>query len=150
LFVGGQKRGMELREIEPGYVVSPQIEPGDVAALAAAGFRTIINNRPDSENPPGRSAEAIRAVVEAAGLTFVDNPLTHGAIGAPQAQAQRAAMESADGPVFAYCATGNRCTIIWAMAMAGRRPSDELIEAGARWGYNLEPYRARIDALAGG
>lgn len=140
--------GMELREIEPGYVVSPQIESGDVVTLAAAGFRTIINNRPDIENPASCTAAAIRAVVEAAGLTFVDNPLTHGAIDAPQAQKQREAIESADGPVFAYCATGNRCTIIWAMAMAGRRPADELIEAGARWGYNLEPYRARIDALA--
>jgi uncharacterized protein (TIGR01244 family) len=140
---------MELREIEPGYVVSPQIEPDDIPALAAAGFRTVINNRPDIENPPGLSAAAMRAAVEAAGMTFVDNPLTHGAMGPAQAEAQRAAIESAGGPVFAYCASGNRCTIIWAMAMARRRPVDDLIEAGARWGYNLEPHRARIAAMAG-
>jgi uncharacterized protein (TIGR01244 family) len=50
----------------------------------------------------------------------------------------------APGPVFAYCATGNRCSIVWAMTQAGKRPADELIGTAAKWGYNLEPYRHRL------
>ncbi len=57
-------------------------------------------------------------------------------------------LAQAPGPVFAYCASGNRCSIVWALSQAGRRPTDELIATPARHGYNLESFRARIDTLA--
>jgi uncharacterized protein (TIGR01244 family) len=141
---------MEIRELQPGYAVSPQIEPGDVAALAEAGFTTVICNRPDEENPADRRAEAVRRAVEDAGMTFVDNPLSHGHLTPEIVELQRQTLDSAPGPVFAYCASGNRCSILWALAEAGRQPTGVLIDAAGRWGYNLEPYRAQIDALAKG
>lgn len=139
---------MDIRSIAEGYAVGPQIEPGDVPAIAAAGFTTVICNRPDAEIPAAVSSAAVRAAAEAAGLAFVDNPVVGGALTMQNVDAQRAALDAAPGPVFAYCASGNRSTVVWALANAGRRPADDLIAAGARHGYQLGQFRDLIERLA--
>ena len=141
---------MSFRTLSATYATSPQITPGDVPAIAEAGYRTVICNRPDGENPPDLAAARLRAAVEAAGMAFVDNPVIGGALTEANVTAQRAAMDAAGGPVFAYCASGNRSSIVWALATGADRPVDDTIAAAARWGYNLEPYRDRIAALAKG
>jgi uncharacterized protein (TIGR01244 family) len=141
---------MEIRELVPGYAVSPQIEPEDMTALAQAGFATVICNRPDGENPPARGAQAMRQAAEAAGLRFVFLPFTAATLTPATVAAQRQTIDDSAGPVFAYCASGNRCSIVWALAMAGRHPADALIGAAARWGYRLEGLRPQLEALAKG
>lgn len=150
LFVSLATRGhrMDIRRLTDTYAVSPQIMPEDVAAIAAAGFATIVDNRPDGEIPPEVQTAAIRKAAEAAGLAFVANPVIGGAITMDNIRLQGAALAEATGPVFAYCASGNRSSIVWALSQAGARPTDELIAAAARFGYNLEPFRAQIDALS--
>ena len=139
---------MDIRPLSDGYAVSPQIAPEDVPAIAAAGYTTVICNRPDGENPPDLAAERLRAAVEAAGLTFVDNPFNAMTMSLDHVQAQAAAMEAAGGPVLAYCASGNRSSVVWALSQAGRHPADDLIGAAARHGYQLEGLRGQIEALA--
>lgn len=139
---------MDIRQLTPAYSVSPQIAPEDMAALRAAGFTTIIDNRPDTEIPPDLHTGVMAEAAARAGLRFVANPVTGGAISDANVALQREAADSAAGPVLAYCASGNRSSIVWAMASAGRQPTDALIAAAARCGYNLEPFRARIDGLA--
>ncbi len=139
---------MEIRPIADGYAVSPQITPEDVAAIRDAGFTTVVCNRPDGEITPDVQAEAIRAAVEGAGLRFVLNPVVGGAITMENVEAQGAALAEAEGPVLAYCASGNRSSIVWALSQAGTRPTDELIDAGARYGYQLEQFRPTIEQLA--
>lgn len=139
---------MDIRPIAEGYAVTPQIEPGDLPAIVAAGFRTVICNRPDGEIPGELSAETMRAAVEAAGLAFVENPLLPGGLTADIIASQREAIDGAEGPVLAYCASGNRSTILWALANAGRRPTDELVAAGVRYGYQTPSVRDLIDRLA--
>lgn len=141
---------MEIRHLTPTYAVSPQIAPEDVPAIKAAGFTTVIDNRPDAEIPPDLQTGAMQAAVEAAGLRFVVNPVIGGAITMDNVTGQRAAIDGAEGPVLAYCASGNRSSIVWALALAGRAPTDELVATPSRWGYNLEPVRAMIDQLARG
>jgi uncharacterized protein (TIGR01244 family) len=63
---------------------------------------------------------------------------------------QKKAMADSVGPVFAYCASGNRSSCAWALVSAGTRPTEELISTPAKFGYNLEGLRARIDTLATG
>jgi len=140
---------MDIRHLTESYAVSPQITPEDVVALRAAGFTTLICNRPDAEIPAELQAGAVRAAAIAAGLVFVENPVTGGAISDANAADQGAAIAAAKGAVLAYCASGNRSSIVWALSQAGRVATDDLIATAARWGYNLEPYRARIDAAAG-
>ena len=139
---------MTPKNLVPGYAVSPQIAPSDAAALKAAGIRTVINNRPDPETPPGQDAAALRAALEAEGIDVVENPLVHGTLSMDHVTRQRDAIDGSDGPVLAYCASGNRSTILWALAMAGRHDTDELIRRAAEAGYDIAGLRGQIDALA--
>jgi uncharacterized protein (TIGR01244 family) len=134
---------MSFRYLTDSYAVSPQIGPQDVAALRAAGFVRVICNRPDGEVPPDLQSTAMRQAVEAAGMEFVYNQIVPGDFSPAVVSAQAAAIGAGER-VFAYCASGNRSSIAWAMTQAGKVPPDELIGRAARWGYNLEPYRAAL------
>jgi uncharacterized protein (TIGR01244 family) len=138
---------MEIRPLSEDYAVSPQIEAGDAEAIAAAGFDTVVCNRPDGEVPPELSVEALRPALEAAGLRLVVNPVVGGAPSMENVAAQRAAMEGGR-KVLAYCASGNRSSIAWALALAGTRPTEELVAAGARYGYQVPQFRDLIERLA--
>lgn len=139
---------MEIRALTPDYAVSPQIELSDLPALKAAGYTTIIDNRPDGEIATPLQAEAMKAAAEALGLTFVINPVLPGAMTAENVAVQEQAVASAAGPVFAYCASGNRSSVVWMMMNAGRIPADEMIANTARFGYNHAPLRGQIEAMA--
>lgn len=141
---------MDIRQITPAYSVSPQIEPEDIPAIKAAGFVTVIDNRPDSEIPYELSSAVMQVAVEAAGLNFVVLPATHQTMTPELVAAQMAAVAAAGGPVLAYCASGTRCSVIWSLAQAGQMPVDEIIAATARAGYDLSGLRPRLDALAQG
>lgn len=133
---------MDIRPLAPGYAVSPQIEPDDLPAIAAAGFRTVVCNRPDHEVPHELGADALRAATEAAGLRFVLNPVTRDTMTQERVDAQRAALE--DGPVLAYCQSGTRCSMLWALAEAGRMPAADILAAARGAGYDLSPLLPRL------
>jgi len=139
---------MDLRTLTPTYAVSPQIMPEDLAAIKAAGFTTIIDNRPDGEIPPALHTSVMQTAAEALGLTFVANPVIGGAMTMDNVAAQRAAIAASPGPVFAYCASGNRSSIVWALAQADKMPADDLIGAAAQYGYSLDHLRPQLAALA--
>ena len=139
---------MDIRPLDERYAVSPQITPEDIAAIAEAGFTTVIDNRPDTEIPPELHAEALRPALEAAGISLVFNPVTGGALTMDNVTAQRDAIDGDSGKVLAYCASGNRSSIVWALALAGRRPTDELVAAGAQYGYQVPQFRDMIEKLA--
>lgn len=135
---------MDIRALTPTYAVSPQIAVEDLAAIKAAGYTTVIDNRPDAEIPAEVQTAPMRAAAEALGLTFIANPVIGGALTMANVDAQRAAIKAASGPVFAYCASGNRSSIVWALSHAGAMPADDLIGIPAKFGYNLEHLRAAL------
>jgi len=139
---------MDIRRLTPDYAVSPQIAPPDVALLRAEGFTTVICNRPDAEIPGPLHADRMRKLVEAEGMEFVLNPVISGGLTEANVATQRDAIAAAKGPVFAYCASGNRSSIVWALSQAGTATTNDLIAAAARFGYQLEGYRSQLDALA--
>jgi uncharacterized protein (TIGR01244 family) len=139
---------MDIRALTPTYAVSPQIDPTDLPAIKAAGFTTVINNRPDGEIPHDLQNDQMSRTAQALGLTFVTNPLIPGNFTHDNIAVQAAALAESTGPVFAYCASGNRCSIIWAMVNAGQMPTDDLIGIPARFGYRLDHLRPTLDALA--
>lgn len=138
---------MDIRPLTPDYAVSPQIDPVDMAAIKAAGYVMVIDNRPDAEIPPSHHTDAMAAAAKAAGLAFVANPVIGGALTMENVEAQANAIATANGPVFAYCASGNRSSIVWALSNAGKMPTDDLIGIPARFGYNLEGLRGQLDAM---
>src|SRR5574343_318660 len=109
---------MDIRALTPTYAVSPQIDPSDLPAIKAAGYTTIIDNRPDGEIPPDLQTDLMRMAAEELGLAFVANPIIGGALTMDNVTAQRDAIDASAGPVFAYCASGNRSSVVWALAHA--------------------------------
>lgn len=105
---------MQYRQITPDYAVSPQIAVADVALIQAAGFKSIICNRPDDEDPGQPAADEIKTAVEAAGLTFKWIPVISGAMTPQNVEDQAEALDELPGPVFAYCRSGTRCTNLYA------------------------------------
>lgn len=137
---------MDIRALTPDYAVSPQIDLADLAAIKAAGFTTVINNRPDGEIAPAWQSAAMQSAAEALGMIYVNNPVLPGDFSENVIRTQKAAVAASTGPVLAYCASGNRSSCVWALMQSGIRPTDELIAIPARFGYNLEGLRGRIEA----
>ena len=139
-----------IRQINESISVAPQIAVDQVAEIAAAGFKTIVNNRPDDEDAGQPSGNAIRAAAEAAGLKYVSIPVTHAGFSHPQIDAMTQALTDSDGPVLAYCRSGTRSCNLWALAAAkaGRNPNLLLAQAEDA-GYDLRGIRPMLDALAG-
>ena len=138
-----------LRKIDDTIFVSPQIGPGDLAQAAALGVRSVINNRPDEEEPGQPEGAAIGAAAEVAGLAYAAIPVTHAGFSHAQVDAMVQALERADGPVLAYCKSGTRSTFLWALARAkmGEHPA-VLVQKAEAAGYDLRPMRPMLDALA--
>ena len=139
-----------IRQINESISVAPQIAVEQVAEIAAAGFKTIVNNRPDDEDVGQPSGDAIRTAAEAAGLKYVSIPVTHAGFSHPQIDAMTQALTDSDGPVLAYCRSGTRSCNLWALAAAkaGRNPNLLLAQAEDA-GYDLRGIRPMLDALAG-
>lgn len=134
-------------DITPTYSVSGQLLPDDMATLAASGVTTLINNRPDHEVPPELSGATLRAAAEAAGITFVDNPVVAQALGADVGSAQRQAIDAAGGAVHAYCASGMRSAVAWALGEAGRMTTDDILAATEKAGFPLGGLRQILTNL---
>ncbi|MDX1780546.1 MAG: TIGR01244 family sulfur transferase [Thalassovita sp.] len=136
---------MDIKQINDRYSVSPQINPEDMPAIKAAGFTRVICNRPDEENPASHQSAAMDAAAREAGLDFVVLPLTHQTM-TPENIARQAELIDADGPVLAYCASGTRSTIAWALGQAGKQSADDILTAAANAGYMLDQLRERLEA----
>jgi sulfide:quinone oxidoreductase len=103
-------------EITPAYSVAPQIVTGDVADIAARGFRSIICNRPDGESAGQTAVADIRAEAERLGLGFAFIPVVSGQITTDDVAHFRAALADLPTPVLAYCRSGARCQNLWMLA----------------------------------
>jgi uncharacterized protein (TIGR01244 family) len=128
---------LELKRINDRVSVAPQISPTDLPAIRAAGFRTIVNNRPDDEAPDQPSSAEMQAAAEAAGLAYHFVPLGRDGVSAELIAQERAALEGSAGPVLCYCRSGTRSTTLGAVAQAGRVPPDEIVQSAAQAGYDI-------------
>ena len=128
----------DFRRVTDDFSVAPQITLADMQAAADAGFKLVINNRPDGEDAGQPTNAQMRAAAEGAGLEYVFAPV----VGRPTrdvAETVRAAIDEAGGPVLAFCRSGTRSINTWALgqALSGQRPRDELLTLGQQAGYDL-------------
>lgn len=108
---------MQYRQITDDYAVSPQISADDVRLIKEAGFKSVVCNRPDNEDPGQPSAATIEAAVAAAGMEWRWIPVISGGMTADNVAEQAAALDDLPGPVFAYCRSGTRCANLYAGVM---------------------------------
>lgn len=134
---------MQITPIDATLSVGPQIEPSDMAELAARGFRSVICNRPDGEGPDQPSFAEIEAAARAAGLEARHIPVA-GPASSEQAEAFAAALREMPGPVFAFCRSGMRVTTLWALSAAGSRPVSAILATAKAAGYDLSGLARRL------
>lgn len=132
----------DIHTVTDDFAVAPQLAPKDAAALAAQGYRLVINNRPDGEAPDQPPSIEVEQAVRAAGLDYVHIPIS-GPATAAQVEAVRTATVEADGPVLAFCRSGTRCITAWARGqlLHGDRDREALIALGREAGYDLSGLR---------
>jgi uncharacterized protein (TIGR01244 family) len=101
--------------LDDQVAVRGQLRPEEIAALAAAGFKGIINNRPDSEGPDQPSSLQLEAEAKRHGLLYWYIPIVPGQATAEDGRAFAKALQEAGGLVLAFCRTGARATGLWNM-----------------------------------
>ena len=104
------------RQLDDRTMVGGQIAPDEIAALADQGVTMVVNNRPDGEDVGQPTSEEIEAAAKAAGVDYRHVPIARG-LGPSDIEAMRDAMHAAgEGKLFAFCRSGNRSTLAWAVA----------------------------------
>src|SRR6201988_2180456 len=106
----------QLFPLASGVRVAGRLDRAEIEALAAAGVRTIINNRPDGEDPGQLPAAEARRIAEARGLAYHHIPITAATLSRADVDAFAAVLRNAPAPVVAHCRTGTRSALLWALA----------------------------------
>lgn len=137
-----------FRKLTNDIYAAPQIAVAEIAVASALGVTLVINNRPEDESDDQTPGAEIEAAARAAGMDYVAIPVTHSGFSEPQVQAMAEALEGATGGVLAYCRSGTRSTLLWALAEAlqGGDP-DALTNMAAKAGYDVAPIRPLMDML---
>jgi len=127
---------MQALRITPALYVAGQIDEGDVEALASAGFKFVICNRPDSEG--GTPSDRIRAACERHGLKFFLQPVEFAKVGVADGDAFGQILQQCDGPTLGYCRSARRTTALWALAAAPLLGAPATLQRVAKIGMPLD------------
>jgi uncharacterized protein (TIGR01244 family) len=135
----------QLVSLAPGLSVTGRLDRPDIEALAHAGVRTIVNNRPDGEDPGQLPAAEARRLAEALGIAYHHIPITAATLSRGDVDAFAATLRDAPAPVVAHCRSGTRSTLLWALSQMreGAEPL-RLVAEAARLGIDI----ASLPALA--
>jgi uncharacterized protein (TIGR01244 family) len=138
-----------FRQITDTVFASPQITLTEIEEARAQGIRLIINNRPEGESDDQTPGAEIEAAAIAAGIDYLAIPVTHAGFSEAQVKAMGDALANVDGAVLAYCRSGTRSTLLWALAEASKGGNPTVIAANAaRAGYDISSIRSLVDMLA--
>lgn len=129
---------MHTHRLTDRLSVADQVAVADMPRLAASGFRSIISNRPDGEEPGQPANAALEAAARAAGMAWACVPIS-GPPAPGQVHAFADALDALPGPVLAFCRTGNRSCMLW--ALQARDSADAIIGTAADAGYDLSGLR---------
>jgi uncharacterized protein (TIGR01244 family) len=140
----------EFSHLSPNVAVCGQLKPEDFAEVAKRGFRAIVNNRPEGEAWIGQPREtSLDEAATAAGIACHHITFTMPTLTAEHGRQLNTVLDSADGPILVFCASGFRSALLWAIARAARdEPIDDLLKAAATAGQPLDKHRETIARLA--
>lgn len=129
-----------MRQLDDQVTVSGQIQPGEVAELKRQGITAIINNRPDGEEPGQPLGKDIEAAAEEAGIAYHSVPIIRG-IGPGEIEPMRELFEAnSDGKILAFCKSGTRSALAWAVARhEDGMKREEIEERASKAGIDLTP-----------
>lgn len=135
---------MQTHPLTGQLSVAAQISAADLPALAAQGFRSIVNNRPDHEEPGQPTSAELEVAAQQAGLAWRHIPVSGGGFSDDQVRAFAEALEQLPGPVLAFCRSGTRCSALWALQADGA--VDDVLATTRDAGYDLSMLRPWLEA----
>ena len=129
-----------IRQLDGKTLVSGQIAPHEVADLARQGVTVLVNNRPDAEEPDQPQASDIEAAAMEAGIAYRFVPILRG-IGPADVECMQQAIRAAgDGKLLAFCRSGTRSALTWALAQRETGvPREEVEQRLASAGFDSGP-----------
>jgi uncharacterized protein (TIGR01244 family) len=133
----------KITSLTDSFSVASQIVPDDIREIAGGGFRTLINNRPDNEEPGQLTSDAARGRAEILGVAYHYLPFTASTLTLAEIEAFERLMAEADGPVIAHCRSGTRCYLLWAASelRKGTASAEALIRQAADRGFDIAALR---------
>jgi uncharacterized protein (TIGR01244 family) len=105
-----------LAELAPGISAAGKLDRSDIDALARAGVKTIVNNRPDGEDPGQLPAAEARRLAEEHGILYHHIPVTAASLSKADVEAFAEVLKTAPQPIVAHCRSGTRSALLWALA----------------------------------
>ncbi len=138
-----------LADLAPGVSAAGKLDQRDIEGLAATGVRTIVNNRPDDEDPGQLPAADARRLAEALGIAYHHVPITAATLTRADVDALAAVLAGAEQPVVLHCRSGTRSTLLWSLIRLreGADPS-ALVADAARNGIDIAALPAIAARLA--
>jgi sulfide:quinone oxidoreductase len=134
---------MQPRQLTEQLSVAPQIAAADMPAIVAQGFRSVVNNRPDGEEPGQPDNAALEAAALAAGLEWRHIPVVSGKVNDDQVRSFSEALAQLPGPVLAFCRSGTRCSALW--ALSSDDTVDNILATTEAAGYDLSILRGWLE-----
>ena len=108
---------LPVRPIAPDVCVAPQLTPGAMAEAAQAGFKSVVNNRPDFEHGPDQPSNAeIEAAARAAGLEYRFLPVESGYQSPEEIAAMAKLLAELPRPLLMFCRSGARSMRLYSLA----------------------------------
>jgi sulfide:quinone oxidoreductase len=135
---------MDIKALTPNLSISPQIFTAEIHAVAQAGLKAIICNRPDGEGPDQPSFKEIEAAALQYGLQAHYLPAESGRVRDEDGKTFGKLLHTLPGPVLAYCRTGMRSTTLWALSQAGVTPLPQILETTKKVGFDMKALVQRI------
>lgn len=135
---------MDIRKIDDTISVAPQITYTDVAEAARLGFRTLVANRPDKEEFGQPAMADIEAAALENGMTWVYMPVESGNISDEDVDRFGAMIQDSEKPVLAFCRSGTRCTVLWALNAARTSPAQDVFDKARSAGYDISGLAPRM------
>jgi|SRR5690554_3863418 len=134
-----------IKYITPFISVTGQIQPEDMASIAAAGFVTVINNRPDAEAEEQPSSVQMAEAAGIAGLQYHYLPIISGQLTDENVSDFAQLLTGVKGPVLAFCRSGTRSCSLWALSEAHRLTPLAVLVAAKNAGYDLSGLLPRLE-----
>lgn len=134
---------MQAHRLTDQLSVAAQINVDDIATIAARGFRSIVNNRPDGEAPGQPGNAELELAAQQAGLGWRFLPVLSGQFTEAQVQGFAEALDDLPGPVLAFCRSGTRCSALWALQAEGS--ADDILSTTRTAGYDLSMLRPWLE-----
>ncbi|AKX44016.1 hypothetical protein AKN87_02015 [Thiopseudomonas alkaliphila] len=142
---------MDIKKISDSFSVVAQLQASDLEAVKAAGFKTLINNRPDAEDEGQPLNDDIAKKAAELDLVFYYLPVISGQVTDEAAAEFEKILAKVEAPVLAFCRSGNRCLCLWSLVNASqnKKPFAELQATAQQAGFDLTNLQARIEQRAG-